>query len=110
VWILVKIERVNASLFLSSFGLKVLIFRYVIVFKKGEGLSNDRNKDWIRGDDDSVLRFQSGLHGLFVVWEREYLLICGSFGEKGILGLLWVPRKELNLWDQFVSLFKSFLE
>jgi hypothetical protein len=51
---MVIIERRNAFLFLPSFGLKMLFFCCAIVFKKGEGLSNDRNRDWIKGDDDSV--------------------------------------------------------
>jgi hypothetical protein len=47
VWILVITKRRNAFLFLPSFGLKMLLFRYAVVFKKGEGLSNDKSRDWI---------------------------------------------------------------
>jgi hypothetical protein len=50
----VKTERRNAFLFISSLGLKMLFFRCVVVLRKGERLSNDRSRDWIRGDDDNV--------------------------------------------------------
>jgi hypothetical protein len=52
--ILVKTERRNAFPFISSLGLKMLFFRCVLVLRKGERLSNDRSRDWIRGDDDNV--------------------------------------------------------
>jgi hypothetical protein len=40
-------KRRNAFPFLPSSGFKMLLFRYIVVFRKGEGLSNDRSRDWI---------------------------------------------------------------
>ncbi len=47
VWILLITKTRNAFLFFPSFGLKMLLFRYVVVLTKGEGLSNDKSRDWI---------------------------------------------------------------
>jgi hypothetical protein len=44
----------NASMFLSSSNLKMLLFHYIVVFSKGKGLNNNRSRDWIKGDDDNV--------------------------------------------------------
>jgi hypothetical protein len=42
---------------LIPFWLEAIVFHYTVVFRKGEGLSNVRSRDWIKGDDDSVQRF-----------------------------------------------------